>query len=83
MKTLQRTGGWCEPVFERLCIAHPGAAVFDVKALEADAAAALQARAFIEAVKGYREAEPNFGWYREFVDSSRTQFSLCSGLFLF
>jgi hypothetical protein len=73
VRILQRIGGWCEPVFERLWIAHPGAAVFDVKALEADAAAALHAGTFIEVVKGFRKAEPNFGWYREFVDSSRTQ----------
>jgi hypothetical protein len=30
-ETSQRTGGWCEPVFPLLCIAHPRAAAFDTK----------------------------------------------------
>jgi hypothetical protein len=58
---LQRTGGWCEPVISLLCIAHPGAAVSMLTALEADAAAALYAGALLEAAEGCREAEPKLG----------------------
>ncbi len=48
-------------MFPLLCIAHPGAAVFDAKALEADAAAALQAGALLEAAEDSRKTEPNLG----------------------
>lgn len=49
---MQRTGGRCEPARNLVCIAHPGASVFEGKALEADAAAALQAGALLEATEG-------------------------------
>ena len=46
-------------------------------------AAALLAGALIEAAKGFRKAEPNLGGTTDFMNSSRIQYLLYSGLFLF